>query len=448
MSKKKPKRILLLTAPRPPVNETPLHLGDNRPPLGLGYIAAYLNKFGHFANIIDLYHFGGEAVSHNPGVRQEESFHNLSIDLDLEIRAFQPDFIGIYIHTISFYTACNLGKELKEKYPNITLMCGGPHPTVLPETIPSYFDYIVLGEGEFITLEIVEGRIKKRITRGKRVENLDELPWPNYDYFINKPYNWKLELFGQDVLKPVISLNTTRGCPFPCRFCGVRFVSGSRFRGISPQRLVNTLIKLKEKYNIEGVYFREDNFTTNTSRLEKFCDLIIDMKLDFKWACESRVKDLSTVLIKKMSKAGCCGLYIGVESGSPRMLEYMEKKETVDDFLEKIPILHDNNIKTYTTWIYGLPNETHQDRLLSDELLVKLSPTSYDRFIYIGIPKSYFYDKLDSNKEYEFKEKDGIIYPKGYLSLAKQLYGKNDPRNRYVEKLYQRHNINPVYIEF
>jgi len=444
MSNNKTKKILFLTAPRPASNEIPLHLGDNRPPIGLGYIAAYLEKNGHRTNIVDLYHFAGNDTISNPGVNQEESFYQLSINLDSEIQSFQPDFIGIYIHTMAFYNACALGKELKGKYPNIILMCGGPHPTVLPKSIPSYFDYVVIGEGEYVTLEIVEGKVKKRIVQGIRVKNLDELPWPNYDFFINKPYNWKLKLFGDDILEPVISLNTTRGCPFPCRFCGVRYISGPEFRGVSPKRLVAELVELKKKYNLVGVYFREDNFTSDIIRLEQFCNLMIETKTNLKWACESRVKNLSAPLIEKMSEAGCIGLYIGVESGSPRMLEYIDKKETVEDFLEKFPILRDHGISTYTTWIYGLPSETQADRELSEKLIARLNPTTFDKFVYIGIPKSYFYEQLDKNKEYEFKEPNGFIYPKGYLHLVQHLYGKDDPRCRYVEKLYQKNKVNYI----
>lgn len=442
------KKVLLLTAPRPSAEETPLHFGDNRPPQGLGYIAAYLEQYGHKTKLIDLYHFGGEVTKSNPGVKQEESFHQLSIDIDSEIRSFHPDFIGMYIHTMSFYTACNLGKELKQKYPNITLMCGGPHPTVLPDTIPSFFDHVVVGEGEYVTLDIVEGKVNQRIIHGIRVENMDEIPWPDYDWFIDKPYNWQLKLFGLEVLQPVISLNTTRGCPYPCKFCGVRAVSGYGFRGISSEILVNKLIQYKEKYALKGVYFREDNFTADNNRLERFCDLMVENNVGLKWACESRVGNLTASLIKKMSRAGCCGLYIGVESGSPRMLEYIKKKETVEDFLEKFSILHDNGIKTYTTWIFGLPEETREDRLLSESLLNKLNPTSFDKFIYIGIPKSDFYCQLDDNKDYEFKEPNGIIYPKGYLSLAMQLYGEADLRCKYVDRIYKDNNVEPIEIVF
>lgn len=442
------KKVLLLTSPRPVDGETPLHLGDNRPPQGLGYLAAYLEKYGHQTKILDLYHFGGKVTKSNPGVKQEEPFRQLRIDLDAEIQSFKPDYIGMYIHTISYYKAVTLGRELKERYPEISLICGGPHPTVMSETIPLFFDHIVIGEGEYAILEIVEGREKQRIVQGIRVENMDEIPWPDYNWFIDKPYNWQLKLFGYDVLKPVISLNTTRGCPFPCKFCGVRAISGSGFRGKSPENIVSKLIGYKDEYGLKGVYFREDNFTVDNKRLSRFCDLMIRNNIDLRWACESRVKNLTPKLIQKMSRAGCCGLYIGVESGSPRMLEYMEKRETVVDFLETFPILHDNGISTYTTWIYGLPGETQDDRCLSEELLTKLNPTSYDKFVYIGIPKSDFYCQLDIHKDYEFKEPNGIIYPKGYLYLARYLYGKNDKRCQYVDSIYKRHHVNPVDIEY
>lgn len=436
----------MLTAPRPSVGDSPLHFGDNRPPLGLGYIAAYLEKHGHQTKIVDLYHFWGEISKPNPGVKQEEPFPQLSIDLDSEIQSFQPDFIGIYIQTLSYYIVRELARELKQKYPGIILMCGGPHPTVLPESIPAEFDHVVIGEGEFASLSIVEGRIRDRIIQGTRVKNLDDLPWPNYDWFIDKPYNWKLSIFGYEDLQPVLTLNTSRGCPYLCRFCGVRYVSGRRFRGISPEKLVMKLIGLQEKYEVKGAYFREDNFTSNISRLQKFCDLMIEKQVNLKWACESRVKELSEPLIEKMVKAGCCGLYIGVESGSQRILEYIKKKESVEDFLDRFQILHNHGIKTYTTWVYGFPTETREDRRFSADLLARLNPTFYDRFVYIGLPKSYFYCQLDKNNKYELKELNGIIYPMGYLSLAQQLYGQDDPRCKYVEKIYENNNVSQVHI--
>jgi radical SAM superfamily enzyme YgiQ (UPF0313 family) len=354
----------------------------------------------------------------------------------------------MYIHTISFNKGVSLAKRLKRDYPNIKLMCGGPHPTVLPETLPLCFDYVVTGEGEYAALDIVEGRASGRIIKGTKVQKLDELPLPNWDWFLDKPYNWKLELFG-DSTKRVIPLNTSRGCPFMCQFCGVQEVSGAAFRSISAEKLFEIVVDLIQKYDIDGVYFREDNFTVNPGRVKKFCNLIIENNIKINWACESRVGELREKNIALMAKAGCIGLYVGVESGSNRMLKMMQKGETAEDFLEKFPILANYGIKTYTTWVFGLPLEKKEDRQLNYALLDKINPTSADLFVYLGIPKSSFYNQMDANPNlYEFKGKDWFIYPNGYHSITSKLYGLDDPRVEFTERLYAENVIQPITVDF
>jgi len=185
------RRVLLLTAPRPRPNYTPLHFGDNRAPQGLGYVAAYLEKFGHEVQIVDLYAFTWKYKSiltevQSPwrrhkdeisgrnwartmdgdletieghsrgGFAQNNSDGTMDVGADLGeiIESFRPDFIGMYIHTMSFDTAIELSANIKRDYPEIPQMCGGPHPAVLPETIPNSFDHVVVGEGEAAVLDI------------------------------------------------------------------------------------------------------------------------------------------------------------------------------------------------------------------------------------------------------------------------------------------------------
>ena len=482
---KKPKRVLLLTAPRPRPNYTPLHFGDNRAPQGLGYVAAYLEKFGHEVKIVDLYTFTWKykgvlsevqspwrkhqdvksgrnwartmdgdletAEGHSRGgFAQNNSDGTMEVgtDLDEVINSFQPDLIGMYVHTMSFDTAVELSAALKKDYPEIRQMCGGPHPSVLPETIPDTFDFVVVGEGEEATLDIVEDREFSRLVQGKQVTAMNELPWPNLDHFWDLPYNWGLKLYGHEEIHPTVSLNTSRGCPFPCKFCGVQDVSGAKFRHITADRIVDRVEWMKDKYNIAGIYFREDNFTVSLKRVEEFCDLVIDKGIDIKWACESRVNKLSPKIIEKMAKSGCVGLYVGAESGSNRVLDIMQKLETREDYEEKFPILHANGISTYTTWIYGSPYEKPEDRRLTDSLIEKLKPTTVDAFIYIGIPKSDWYRMLEEQKMYEFKDQNGFMYPKGYLGYCRELYGKGDPRVEYIERTYDENGVEPVFMEW
>lgn len=482
---KVPKRVLLLTAPRPRPNYTPLHYGDNRAPQGLGYVAAYLEKFGHEVRIVDLYTFtwrykGVLTEVSSPwrkhkdvlsgrnwartmdgdlktveghsrgGFAQNNSDGTVEVGTDLEqvINSFQPDFIGMYIHTMSYDTAIELSRVLKQDYPHIRQMCGGPHPSVMPENIPASFDHVVAGEGEEVTLAIVEGREFNRVVQGKKVEDMLSMPWPNLDHFWDKPYNWGLKLYGHEEIHPTVSLNTSRGCPFPCKFCGVQDVSGAKFRHIPADKIFQHVVNLKERYGIRGVYFREDNFTVSLKRVEEFCDLMIANNMGIKWACESRVNKLTPQLIEKMARAGCVGLYVGVESGSNRVLDIMQKLETREDFEEKFPVIHGNGISTYTTWIYGSPFEKPEDRRLTDSLIEKIKPTTVDCFIYIGIPKSDWYRLIEGDRMYEFKDHNGFIYPKGYLGYCRELYGKNDPRVDYIERIYGENGVEPVFYEW
>jgi radical SAM superfamily enzyme YgiQ (UPF0313 family) len=98
---------------------------------------------------------------------------------------------------------------------------------------------------------------------------------------------------------------------------------------------------------------------------------------------------------------------------------------------------------TYTTFVYGLPTETQEDRDETERFIEELNPTTADRFIYIGIPGSDYYKMLDYTNTYDFKEKNGLFYIPGWLELAKQIYGKDDPRCDYVGGLYEKNKINP-----
>lgn len=442
------KKVLLLTAPRPEQGYSPVHFGDNRPPQGLGYLAEYLKQNGHHAEIIDLYAFGGKSLELNPTVNQEEIGQQMDIDIFHQIRELNPDFIGMYVHTMSFESACRLSKEIQEQFPGIRQICGGPHPTIKPETMPDSFDFVVSGVGEYVLLDIVEGRAVERMQQGRHMtsEELEHLPWPDFDLFWGKPYNYKLSLFNKDI-EPVLTISSSRGCPFRCSFCGVKDMY-PKYITVSAEHVFNRMVYLYEKYGVTTYYFREDNFTANLSRLDKFCDLILDSPINFQWVCESRVRELSEELITKISNAGCIGLYIGCESGSDAVLELMKKDETVEDYLEKFPILHANNISTYTTWVYGVPGETSQDRKLTDELIKKLNPVKVDQFVYIGIPTSELYFKILNNNTYEYIDHNGFMYPEGYLSLSIALYGENDPRVQYVKKLYKENQVVPLQVEW
>jgi len=434
------KKILLVSSPRPNSDSTPFHFGDGRPPLGLSYLAEHARRHGHDAKVVDLFHFGGGKMGKIITVNSEVSELEHKIDLWDEIDSYKPDFVGFYVGIISFHVIQTLIKEVRKRYPNITLLGGGPYISENTSIINNLFDHVVVGEGEHALVDILNGKVSEHVIQGTQVTNLDDLYLPNYDDFCDKPYNWRMNIFDKS-LKKTYTINSTRGCPFQCRFC---CVSNRKFRSVSSIKLVEYISNLKSKYNVDSIYFREDNFTVNKKRVKEFCNLMIENKINLPWACETRVKNLDNNLVELMAESGFIGAYVGVESGSNRMLSYMKKGETVQDFTDRFPVLHANGINTYTTWIYNLPTETKEDRYLSKKLAEKIKPNVIDNMVFLAIPGSNFYNMVNESGEYEFKEESGVIYTNGFLSMANIIW--NDDRCEYVSRVYEKNGVvsNPV----
>ncbi len=408
LMKRNYKRILLMTSPKAPLAKTPLHYGDFRPPLGLGFLASALRKAGHEALIVDTY-------------VQE---HNLSATL----KNFRPDIIGIYVHTASYKMSLRLINELRQ-LSDVPIVVGGPHPSLMPESFPEIVNHIVIGEGEKVIVDLVESRIKDRMIYGHKLTSfeLEQLSWPDYHDFYDKPYNWKLEIFDLNVQR-VFSMNTSRGCPYLCKFCGVSRISGRKFRYFSAAKIVDEVRHLKEKYNIDGIYFREDNFTANFARLKEFCRLMIESNLGVTWVSEARVDTGNKETLELMYKSGCRGLYIGVESGSQRILDNMKKGVSIEQIVTFFKNCREVGIKTYATFCFGTPGETEEDRQETERVIEIIKPTYIDRFVYIGIPRSDLYDYILENNLYYYKDESGFVYPHGYRELARRYYGKDDRR--------------------
>jgi len=414
------KKVLLFTPKRPPPGTSPLHYGDFRPPLGLGFLAAYLERYGHEARIIDNY-------------LQEQNTEEA-------VNGFAPDFIGIYTHTASYLQVLELIEEIR-KITDKPIICGGPHATVLPETIPDTVSHIVIGEGEVALLGIVKGEENGRIIQKPPVGDLDSLPWPSYKHFIDKPYNFKMSLYShghshgpQMEAEPVLTMNTSRGCPFGCTFCGVCFIWGRAYRFFSAGKIVEEVENLVNTYGAKGIYFREDNFTLHRKRLEEFCDSLLERNIKIHWACESRVDAIQDeALMEKVFSAGCRGFYVGVESGEQRVLDLMEKGVTVGQIKRFFALCRKASIKTYATFCMGTPGETDEDREETNRLIEEIQPDSVDRFAYVGIPKSAVYEYILENQLYYHIDRSGFLYTEESKRVSGVLYEKGDSRLVFLE---------------
>ena len=402
--------ILLLSSP---VTEASAFFTfEKTPPLGLGYLMQILRRDGHKVIFKDLYL--------NPSIIDE--IESILIRENIDI-------VGVSINTICYSGAMmilHIVNQLRaEKKWNGRIVVGGPHASVFPETIPDYVDHIFIGEAEEVVGEMASGKTLPRIISGKKVQNLDDLPMAPYEEFITLPYSFSNQWMKQG---RIVTLNTSRGCPFSCQFCSVGSVWGNSYRFQSAERVVEEVIRLKTDFGVAGIYFREDNFTLNRNRVTKFCKGLLNKGVRLPWVCETRVDTLTADTIDLMARAGCRGFYIGAESGSQRVLDYMKKGILVEQVENVVTRAKKAGIRCYLSFVLGVPTETDNERFDTIALIDRLKPYSYGLSVFTGIPFSNFYWEMLKEHDYGLITSSGIIYQKNHNQLIDRFIGNNDCR--------------------
>ncbi|MBF0396020.1 MAG: B12-binding domain-containing radical SAM protein [Desulfobacterales bacterium] len=395
---------------------------EKRPPLGLGILMSILKRDGHKIFFSDEY---------------LQPTRILQSDF---LRKNKIDFVCIYTNTVCYNSTLkmliNLQAKRKAKEWNGKIIIGGPHTSVGLKDIPEYVDHVVIGEGEITAQKIINGEAEDRILYGEKVEDIDKLPLPAWEEFIYRNYDWKHPWYDT---YPLYTMNTSRGCPFNCRFCSVKSIWGKTYRYMSGERIVDDIQYMIKYYGAKGIYFREDHFTLNKKRTIEFCETLLKKDIKIDWFCETRVDQLDDYEYQKLMRdAGCKVYYIGVESGSQRMLDFYQKGETTSQFIKAFDIAKKLGIKTYASFIVGFPTETRED-IMETELFIKsIKPDFIGKNIFIGIPGSELYDFIKENNLYEYEDENHVLYPYNYKKNVEKFY--ND--NPYFHVYYKKFGVN------
>lgn len=366
-------------------------MGERRFPIGLGSLSAMLKQRGHTTELVDRF------ADHDDWVDDLSRF----------------GFVGVYTSTPCFEDALRVVDLLSDFEGPIAF--GGPHTSAFPNTIPPRVDYVVQGEAEYIIADLVEGKFPKgTLLRTQRIQDLDALPRADYELFLDRPrgYLWTTP-FSSDAA-PIFLMNSSRSCPYQCSFCTVRDIWGRLWTSQSPERVVDDIEYLKHRYEIAGVYFREDIFTADQKRVHRICDLLIERDVDIIWSCETRVDAGSDPeLIEKMARSGCQGIYIGAESGSQRMLDLYNKEIQVEQIVETCLSAKQHGITVAMSLIVDHPKETWRDRWATARMLKKTKP----EFVWKNPYRSEFvrHGVVDF-PEYEPREAIDITFENGTWS--------------------------------
>ncbi len=249
------------------------------------------------------------------------------------------DVLGISMITSTAPHGYKIAEKFRQLNPRGRVIIGGSHATFLPEEAAQYADHVVTGEGESVICDLVKSGGEKIIS-GSRVENLDDLPFPDFSL-----------IDGVDISKKrlqITPVSTSRGCPFDCTFCSVTAMFGRKYRFRSTESVIEEISQFKHR----RIFFYDDNFDANKPRTKELLKQMIKNKITPPWIAQVRAdvaKDEEMVAL--MAQANCSQLCIGFESLNPEVLKSYNKKQTPEDISSCIKILHKYGIKIHGMFI-------------------------------------------------------------------------------------------------
>lgn len=244
-------------------------------------------------------------------------------------------------------------------------------------------DMCIWGEADLEIGEILERRQTRGtaspgaggITKGSDliVSDLNSVPISGRSFLRNDRYHYPL--LGEE---PVTTLQTSRGCPFPCAYyCPYPLVQGSVWRPRSPENIVAEIEAVVRCYGITNILFRDATFTLEKERVLLMCRLLIGKKLPVRWWCETRADCLDAPLLRLMKQAGCAGMNIGVETGDESLRQKEAKRGlSAMHLAEIIREARRIDIRLHFLFMIGLPAETKKTIFNTYALLRTVRPES------------------------------------------------------------------------
>jgi radical SAM superfamily enzyme YgiQ (UPF0313 family) len=282
------------------------------------------------------------------------------------------DLFGFSTVCSSYPLTLRIATEVKRTHPESVVALGGPQASVVDVATMRAFpaiDLVVRGEAEHTlpdlvaalserrSLEGIPGLTFRRHEDGEIVRNpdaplildLDTLPFPAFHLFPDVEHcrHFPLEL--------------GRGCPFSCTFCSTNDFFRRRFRLKSPEQMISDMRRVKQTYSISSFELVHDMFTVDRKRVVEFCEALIASNENFTWGCSARTDCIDEELIALMARAGCRGIFFGIETGSARMQKVIDKGLELDDSKARVHSCDKYKINTAVSLMAGFPDETIDD---------------------------------------------------------------------------------------
>ena len=338
-----------------------------KPPLGVLYVATYLEKFSdHRVSALD-------AQVERWNVEQ-------LVDAILEK---EPDVVGLTAWTDFWYGTYKTAELLKQRKPDLHIVIGGPHVCIYPQETLSHSaaDSVVLGDGEVPFLLIVnsianglkpnnipgvhfkEHGVREGEDKWYIHKDLDNLPFPNRHLLPMKRYT---SVLGTS--STITTMITSRGCPYRCTYCKLNF---QKTLQRSAQNVIEEFNQIQQ-LGISEVEVYDDTFTWQPQRVQEICKGILDRRIQVRWAIRDRVSGVREENLSLLRKAGCNRIHLGIESASEKTLKTIKKSIHIPQIEEAVRLVKKYRFTTLNYFMIGLPGETRADVQETIEYSLKL----------------------------------------------------------------------------
>ena len=340
------------------------------PPLGVLYLASFLEREGVEVKVVDC----------------EIKGYSLKKVVDL-VKTEKPSLLCISIMTPQVVSCLKIAHAVKKDC-NTKIVVGGPHISSTLEELfqfTSAIDFLIYGEGEHTLFELymalkkkrdlnkIDGLIhrknKKIIKNGSRelISDLDSLPFPNLRLVNIKDYD---SYYAKSL--PLTSMISSRGCPYNCTFCDQYATHGRKLRLRSPKNIVDEIEKNYYELSIKQIVFKDSTFTINKSWVKELCNEIKRRGLKLNWTCNSRVDQIDRETLKNLKSSGCYMILFGIESGSQEVLNNINKNIKIQQIRNAVNLCKEYKIETTGYFMVGNPGDNEKTILKSIKLAKEL----------------------------------------------------------------------------
>jgi len=427
----------------------PVYINENgltalRPslPLGLAYIAAVLRDDGHDVAVIDALGSAPEQMA------PDGDIWRLGLTPDEIVERIDPTTEAIGITSMWSYSwpiVRELIHTVKRALPSVPIVCGGEHFSAVPELSMQQapIDYLVLGEGEEtasslfraleMKLDVAEipgvvfrkpddqgGVTIEKNPRRDRIRNVDQIPWPAWDYFDIEAYSSNRLVSGIYYGKTVPVL-ATRGCPYQCTYCSSPNMWTTRWFARTPKDVINEIEHYRNKYGASNFPFQDLTAILKRSWVVEFCEEIEARGLDITWQLPAgtRSEIIDEEVARLLVRSGCKSLNFAPESGSERTRKHMKKMLTDEKLFRAVHASVKAGLNVGAFFVLAYPTDEVEDMKATVRLAARLGRAGID-----DVSAGFFFPLPSTEITRQLEQEGKVTYDDAFLKLPIYVHNK------------------------